>query len=129
MVTLDRIRLTGLLKENPAIRRVFPFQGLPLREMDASPVHHEISDRVSGVLLTEHFVRGEAFGRAKARRRLVRALAEMAMADSSRDIDANGVLGEAVDAWRCWASRGDDVKGSRKAHHFRQSKSAPSGGG
>jgi hypothetical protein len=27
MVTLDRIRLTGLLKENPAICRVFPFLG------------------------------------------------------------------------------------------------------
>jgi len=27
MVTQDRIRLTGLLKENPAICRVFPFWG------------------------------------------------------------------------------------------------------
>src|SRR5437764_13881364 len=37
MITLDKIRLTGLLKENPAIGRVFPFLGQSLL---GDSVHH-----------------------------------------------------------------------------------------
>jgi hypothetical protein len=40
MVTLDRIRLTGLLKENPAICRVFLFLFVCSLRDRASPVHH-----------------------------------------------------------------------------------------
>jgi hypothetical protein len=41
MVTPDRIRLRGLLRENPAICRVFLFWGRPR----ASPVHHDLRER------------------------------------------------------------------------------------